>query len=967
MAAGTYTPTQAGEGPSMLSIAKSIGTKIRDAAEQAKEEREKADKEGVQVEKGSLFKSSLKNQFNPVKSKKAKSNWSKQFSWNQKKTDSPIASAAAAESQAKSTPEKLKNFIAGGFSAIMQDTTMMVQKLSSLNSLTSENVASASRASDTLTVIKETLSTQTELKRKSIEDAKYARTEKNIDKTQDVADVIKKKKSSSSKSDSSGDGGGEEGGGGMFDWLWKSLEIIDVLDDINDLRKGRNPFSRFRMPGTMPGTGPRVTTSGGAPAPAAKQPWWKKMLPFADDAAKGGTKAGAKGAGGLLGRLLPGAQTALGIGLAAKSFSEGDAVGGALNLGSALPGPFGWAFLAASLGRDIFAPGLGNKELGQAFSTPGLTPEQTSGMSGLERGMLDISTPSFTGFSEGGIVPSAVPPSPVSSMASGGIVDNPTKTILNPGDAVLPLDSNPAKNIFGKQKSADSEEAMAIPFKGAAAAFLGITSRMLGKTDSGIAGQIVAQDISRLSRQFGFTNVLTSTSLGKASYTKSDTEKESRNFLKDLFSGLNLFGEDEEDKGNGGSPSPTGATVSGGSAPGEGQFTMTSGFGSRPSPGGVGSTNHLGIDYNAPQGTPIAVLKPGKVAKVEPVIDAKTMSSVRIIHDDNTETRYAHLSRIDVQEGQQVGANQLIGLSGGDPNTPGAGPSTGPHVHFEYYAGPSAGPSDGSGVAKQYFTLGGTVVGAPAAQPMSNAKGGNVAVLSLGTNDWGVDSSIPQRNTQRIVKFVKDRGYNPVVIPPFNEGKFKKPRQGVEKGARLAGAPIVNMSGKPVDQYGHNSKKDRQRLGRMFKGALLIGDSNAQGIKYYTPKSRLIGGVGKDTDSIWADVRNSGLKPLVKPSSPASSPAASSPSSGQSTSQAPQRPAATSRPSSSTATRARSQQPQTTTVVNSGASGGGANTFVVSAPERTPNATAVTPFGASVPAGPTTAYTFADFLYPDLV
>jgi hypothetical protein len=27
----------------------------------------------------------------------------------------------------------------------------------------------------------------------------------------------------------------------------------------------------------------------------------------------------------------------------------------------------------------------------------------------------------------------------------------------------------------------------------------------------------------------------------------------------------------------------------------------------------------------------------------------------------------------------------------------------------------------------------------------------------------------------------------------------------------------------------------------------------------------------------------------------------------------------------------------------------------------------VTPFGATVPAGPTTAYTFADFLYPDLV
>ena len=46
MAAGTSTPQEAGQGPSVLSIAANIGAKIRDAAEEAKEEREKAAEKG---------------------------------------------------------------------------------------------------------------------------------------------------------------------------------------------------------------------------------------------------------------------------------------------------------------------------------------------------------------------------------------------------------------------------------------------------------------------------------------------------------------------------------------------------------------------------------------------------------------------------------------------------------------------------------------------------------------------------------------------------------------------------------------------------------------------------------------------------------------------------------------------------------------------------------------------------------
>jgi len=54
---------------------------------------------------------------------------------------------------------------------------------------------------------------------------------------------------------------------------------------------------------------------------------------------------------------------------------------------------------------------------------------------------------------------------------------------------------------------------------------------------------------------------------------------------------------------------------------------------------------------------------------------------VRIDHGNGLETLYAHLSRVDVTDGQQVTAGQQIGAVGTEGN------STGPHLHFEVRLG----------------------------------------------------------------------------------------------------------------------------------------------------------------------------------------------------------------------------------------------------------------------------------------
>lgn len=104
-------------------------------------------------------------------------------------------------------------------------------------------------------------------------------------------------------------------------------------------------------------------------------------------------------------------------------------------------------------------------------------------------------------------------------------------------------------------------------------------------------------------------------------------------------------------------------------------------FGARRSPGGVGSTNHKGVDFPIPPNTPVTASLPG-VVRIKEDPDGYG-NYVVIDHGNGLETRYAHLNRYNVRDGQSVGQGDVIALSGGVRGAAGAGNSQGAHLHFE--------------------------------------------------------------------------------------------------------------------------------------------------------------------------------------------------------------------------------------------------------------------------------------------
>ena len=105
---------------------------------------------------------------------------------------------------------------------------------------------------------------------------------------------------------------------------------------------------------------------------------------------------------------------------------------------------------------------------------------------------------------------------------------------------------------------------------------------------------------------------------------------------------------------------------------------IASGFGYRVDPVYKTVKMHAGLDFAAPQGTPIYATANGTVTVAGNTANGYG-NHVVINHGYGYETLYGHMVRVKVHAGEKVKRGEIIGWVGS------TGKSTGPHCHYEVH------------------------------------------------------------------------------------------------------------------------------------------------------------------------------------------------------------------------------------------------------------------------------------------
>jgi murein DD-endopeptidase MepM/ murein hydrolase activator NlpD len=108
---------------------------------------------------------------------------------------------------------------------------------------------------------------------------------------------------------------------------------------------------------------------------------------------------------------------------------------------------------------------------------------------------------------------------------------------------------------------------------------------------------------------------------------------------------------------------------------------LMGGYGVRSDPFSGEGAMHTGLDISAPTGTPVHASADGIVLHAG--WNGGYGRCVIIDHGNNYQTWYAHLSRMDVIEGEEIRKGEVLGAVGT------TGRSTGAHLHYEVRIGSS--------------------------------------------------------------------------------------------------------------------------------------------------------------------------------------------------------------------------------------------------------------------------------------
>ena len=115
------------------------------------------------------------------------------------------------------------------------------------------------------------------------------------------------------------------------------------------------------------------------------------------------------------------------------------------------------------------------------------------------------------------------------------------------------------------------------------------------------------------------------------------------------------------------------------------KYWITSGFGVRKDPFNGRYGRHNGLDFGGPYKSP--VFSPGEGKVIYADWRGRYGRLIEIDHGMGLVSRYGHMAKITVEEGEYVGRGTQLGLLGN------SGRSTGPHLHFEVlYKGKSLNP-----------------------------------------------------------------------------------------------------------------------------------------------------------------------------------------------------------------------------------------------------------------------------------
>jgi uncharacterized metalloprotease HI_0409 len=209
------------------------------------------------------------------------------------------------------------------------------------------------------------------------------------------------------------------------------------------------------------------------------------------------------------------------------------------------------------------------------------------------------------------------------------------------------------------------------------AAPLSKMTKMLGSTIMGSASKIFGNNLKFL---FGDENPFSSI-LGMDSGNKSGSS-----------SGGSQSG------GAGSVATPQSGSAAAALQAGMSNAPITSPFGPRESPGGVGSTNHNGIDLGVAEGTPVPTPVDGTVDDVgSQGGPGSGYGNFVVIKDGKGMYHlFAHLSEQCVQKGDTVKSGTIVAKSG---NT---GASTGPHLHYTVTSDQSCAGMNGAVDPCQY-------------------------------------------------------------------------------------------------------------------------------------------------------------------------------------------------------------------------------------------------------------------------